>query len=64
MRHLFINRHPWGRWVNFLFALVQMGDSIVRVGSFGLLATYWTVDFSRHQAEKMIQRIKAARAEK
>jgi hypothetical protein len=52
------NRHPAGRLYNMLFGLACIGDGLARLLSGGFLHTRFTVDLSRVQAKRAIQRMK------
>lgn len=57
----FLNKHPAGKPWNALFGLAEVCDGLIRVLTFGFVATTLTLLVSRKQAECMIKKLKANR---
>lgn len=49
------NKHLWGWLASIQFAFVQLGDSMVRLLSLGLLNTNWVLKFVQYQGTKAIK---------
>ena len=58
---LFFNKNPAGKFWNALFGIAQIVDGIVRVLTFGYVATTLPLVTSRKQAETTIKKLKKAR---
>lgn len=58
---IFLNRHP-GAWAfRLLFALAQIADGVVRLLSFGVLATQFPITVSKYHAKSAFARMKKDR---
>lgn len=55
------NKHPSGRFSNFLFGLCQLLDGVVRVISAGYAHTNLMCLVTRYQSRKMLENIKKKR---
>ena len=56
------NRHPAGRSWNALFGFAEIIDGLVRVLSLGFLHTRLLLVVTKHQARRMITKLKKRRA--
>lgn len=58
---IFRNRHP-GAWAfRLIFALAQIADGVVRLVSFGVLATHFPVTVSKYHTKSAFTRMKKLR---
>ena len=49
-----LNKQLWGWWAGILLALIQIGDSMVRLLTFGLFHTDWIAKFVQRQGRKFM----------
>lgn len=52
-----LNKHPAGRISNIVFGICQIADGLVRICSFGFAHSRWTLNFSKWQARRSINKI-------
>ena len=55
---LYFNKTPDGKLSALIFGIIYILDGIVRVLSFGYIATTATLDYSKHLAKLRILRLK------
>lgn len=55
---MFLNKNPAGKVFNIVFGLAEILDGLVRLFSFGFLATTLTLNWSRYGAKRSIEIMK------
>ena len=61
---LFLNKNPAGKISNMVFGILEIVDGIVRVLTFGFIATEFNLRFTRWTAKNHIQKLKREREKK
>ena len=55
---IYVNKNPAGKISNLTFGICQIIDGVLRIFTFGWLASTLTLDHSRKQAGKNIQKLR------